>query len=200
MSGDVVYVDMVLRCKVIDGDYEICINYHVGGGFVSIDMKFVERKVLKKLHVEMLNYRELVVDTLELFVSDDNPIRNNLGYVIYKYELMDGELKQNEFKYGEFNSFNSFGGFVHYFDVYELELESWFTDDDVFIECSTQIEDLPFKMCMKAVSDNINGDVDIVLYFEKDVNDMYEIDETYSFEIKEYIDNAFENNIFSFNE
>merc|ERR1719362_1301172 len=52
-------------------------------------------------------------------------------------------------------------------------------------------------MCMRTVYKN--GDVDTELFFEKDPNDTFKVEETYSFQIKDVIDNQFENIIFSFN-
>ena len=219
-----VFIDVISRCKIVENingkNYEICLNFNVGDEFLSVDIKYVNKKVLKEDN-NNINYRHSIDVTQKHFDGDYeimhdndmwafNPIHGNLGHLINKYESMDwhsfkhdnNNNKIDKKTYGEFDGFNDY---IHYFDQYQFDFNPYdksisntshyLTND--FIECSQNLRDLPFKMCMKTV--NVNNNIDTLLYFEKDINDKYDIEETYSFQIKEYIDNGFEKNIFSFN-
>ena len=108
-----------------------------------------------------------------------------------------------KYEYGEFDDIHKY--FTHYFEQFQFDFHPFDravndTNDDIindFIECSQKISNLPFTMCMKTT--NVNNKIDTLLYFEKDISDKYDVKEAYSFQIKEYIDNQFEQNIFSFN-
>ena len=140
-----------------------------------------------------------------------NPIHSNLGLMINRYDSLNWHTFNNKednddiikYEYGEFDTMHK--DFIHYFEQFSFDFHPFDktvnnTDDDIindYIECSQRINDLPFKLCMKTI--NVNNNIDTLLYFEKDVNDTYNVKEAYSFEIKEYIDKQFEENIFSFN-
>eukprot|EP00483_Globobulimina_turgida_P007419 UN07433 len=166
--------------------------------FLSFEIRFGEKKVYRKGDV---SYRDLVHATQELFVDDGgewlfNPIEGNLGDMINKYDAMDWHsfhfnsnlTRYKQYEYGEFDGFNDY---IHYFDEYELDVEDINGingTNDMYVECSEFMDDLPFKMCMKIV--NIDGkEVDTFVYFEKDIN--------YKDEIL-YVDDAFTNHMFSF--
>ena len=243
--------DMISRCKIINGKgYEICINYNFGYKFLSIDIKFVDRKEFKDIGENRINYRGhmmhlqqhdendvIDVSDYQIIETDKNsndiyaifdPIEATLGFTVWKYDSMDwhsfhdglyidygDDVVPNKREYGQFNKFDNY---VHYFQEFELEYNNkWegYEDDwdyinksdisygdinyDEYIECSIQFEHLPFKMCMKQIKNENDNTKDTVLYFEKDINDEFDINGQYSFQVKEYIDNLFENNIFYFN-
>eukprot|EP01083_Nonionella_stella_P212202 766564_1 len=229
---------------VYGNNYEICVNYNFGDKFLSVDVKFVDKKVLKSVddrgsvdfrrHSRDLmrgKYDNGYFDAYHVNRGRDNgkkankniqfdPLEGNLGYAVWKYELMDwhsfsqinggvtGVISNEKYIYGEYEKFNDYS---HYFEEYELYFNNnrfpgdMFMNDtidyinDVYIECSDRIGDIPFKMCMKQMRD-INGVKDTVLYFEKDLDydEGYGVDKKYSFQVKEYIDNIFENNMFWF--
>eukprot|EP01084_Bolivina_argentea_P156101 272037_1 len=171
------FVDRVSRCKVMSG-YEICVNYHIGSKFMSVDVRIMNQKAEKPTG----GYKNAVVNTKKFFEEGNvNPIEDYMGYVMGKYSLMNGMSDSMDD--------------IYYFDEFEVDLEGWFIGgNNVFVECSEYLDDLPFRMCIKVVEDG-----NAFLYFEKDVNDVYEVYESYVFQVKEYIDNGFENNVFEFN-
>lgn len=225
-----IFIDVVSRCKMIQNmngiNYEICLNYNVGDEYLSVDIKYVNKKTLKiKKNESKLNYRQSI-DITEKHFDDDyqiqmhendmfafNPIHSNLGLMINKYDSFNwhnfNTNQDNDdiskYEYGEFDIM--YKDFIHYFEQFSFDFHPFDktgnnTHDNViindYIECSQKISDLPFKLCMKTT--NVNNEIDTLLYFEKDINDKYDVKEAYSFEIKEYIDKQFEENIFSFND
>ena len=210
---DIVLIDAIQKCKVIhiqnERNYELCVNYHFGDMSMSFDIKYAEQKRKKNIIGDGMEYRSWIGD-LEKHFDDEyramhdkdewafNPIEANIGHIIRKYESMDWHLFDtalNGIEKYEYGQFDVFDDYVHYFQQFEFDLHS--VDSNESKECSQSIDDLPFRMCMKTVV--VNGVVDTMLYFEKDLNDEYRVEHKYSFQVKAFIDGLFESNVFSFN-
>merc|ERR1712048_1074682 len=95
-----------------------------------------------------------------------NPIKANLGHIINKYDKYNWHSfdysdfeKQVEINKHEYGQFNGFDDYIHYFDQFTFDFVDN-TDYDhndtrydytnnIYMKCSEQIDDLPFKMCMR---------------------------------------------------
>eukprot|EP01084_Bolivina_argentea_P280317 479366_1 len=162
----------ISRCKILDSiddnnAYEICVNYDLDTYMFSLDVKSVENKALRGieragLFRDAMDYNVIKGDKIKNVFGDNyvafEPIRGNLGYAIYRYELMDwhsfpGDKYKKYKKYGEFDHFDHY---IHYFSEMEFIYDKYSND-----YCSGWIYDLPFKLCL-----NVN-DNHIIVYFEK---------------------------------
>eukprot|EP01084_Bolivina_argentea_P108231 193425_1 len=171
---------IVQRCKgMMQERYDVCVGYDRRDKSMDSEIRYKEKQVMK-VGDHGRGYKEAIDSTRGWFNKeykkehpDDewvfNPIEGSVGYVVDRHEE-----------------------YIHFFRQFEFDLLV-----DVDAQCSVFMKHLPFRMCLRRVYD---GDrMDIVLYFEKEGEDKYEVNETYSFEVKEYIDDGFENNVFSFN-
>eukprot|EP01083_Nonionella_stella_P298145 1012256_1 len=213
-------VNMICMCRMVEhgnGDtYEICMNYDVIDMMMNVEIKSMEYKKLRDekrrvwrdvMHGDSEHYKDHMIIDYESERENDElgdnyvlfePIDGNLGWAMYKYEMMDWHwVKDNDVdwvgdgvmdKYG-YGEFNEFGKYIHFNQKFEMVYSG-----NGGVECSVVLVGLPFKMCID--DDRDNG---MKLYFEKD--EKYDVlDAGFSFRFKEFIDNEFENEVFVFND
>jgi len=86
--------------------------------------------------------------------------------------------------------------YKHYFDAFEFlyHVRDVSNAKGEEAQCSAQLPDLPFKLCVVQQQHSKQ----FVLYFEKDTSDAYSATESYSFVMKQFIDEKFEHSRFRF--
>jgi len=210
-GGEVVVDAASSRCKVVNAGYEICMALRFGVGqvwYLDVDIKFVEKTLVRSGQREAdkemyVNYRNVIESTQKHFhrdydVMDANAIYRSLAQMMHRYELMDWhsavDTVGSKYEYGAFEDVKMY---LHYFNLYQFEFGDDSVDGVGDIRCSEQLNEFPFRMCLKKRGD---GDGDVLLYFEKDASDVYDATAPYSFVVKEYIDRAFEVASFAFKE
>jgi len=240
-------LDMVARCRVVQNtnakstNYEVCVNYNFGDKFLSVDVRSVQYKQLRRVPNE-ISYRTHMAalmttenDTgaeedddddeklsLDMDVGMDedgeevfDPVADNLGFAVWKYDMLQwhafthkhAEDEKHEIAgrttamKQEYGAFDTFTNYVHYFEEFEFFFNNNEFDDvhRDYVECSSKIRYFPFKMCMRQLMDEATSQIETILYFEHDVNDRYDSNATYSFEVKQFIDHRFESTVLHFN-
>ena len=192
------FIDMISRCKWIEivnmRSFELCIHFNVGAEYYNLEIKI--RSDTNTRNGKEIDYLDVIENTKHLFAEgipfenaardwSINPIASHFGYMMSRHGG------------GEHFTVESHSDFVHYFDEYHFDYFGFTMDGPE--ECSQILNGLPFKMCVSTIGNHRNSS-DIELHFEKDMNDEYDADEMYSFQIKELVDKAFEGNVLRFNE
>ena len=209
-------IKMIKKCKIWN-ENEICINYDLDSMQFSFDSKHISNKVLREndgkllirnainsLSVNKNNVYDENILNNDNMLRDDNviyfePIKGNLGYAIFKYELMNWhyipslDSNNNNYKYHQYGQFKNFVDFAHYFN----EMDFIYDPKD---KCSQTLNNLQYKLCIHVFDDDDDDDDDIILYFEKDDNQYIDnLDFELNYPLKKYIDDQFENTVLYFN-
>eukprot|EP01083_Nonionella_stella_P006858 19860_1 len=149
---------------------ELCVTHASETNVVSFDVMMATHKRLKEMDYRneidrdgMLRLRhDLDEDVVFL-----NSIYGNIGFDIWKYELMDYEHmnedidtestnNDNVVQYGQFDGLS---GYVHHFIVYRFV----FSDAFDTMQCTANRDDaLPFKICLR-----VNSNDETVIYFDR---------------------------------
>eukprot|EP01084_Bolivina_argentea_P209505 356846_1 len=104
-------MEMMARCKVMRNargvHYEVCVNYNVADVFLSVDLRYGTQMVRKE-RGQRIDFRRDYVDHEGDDEEDriEDAMERYLGYVVYKYDLMDwhrfvSEDRAQKYGYGE---------------------------------------------------------------------------------------------------
>eukprot|EP00484_Ammonia_sp_Unknown_P022289 CAMPEP_0197042854 /NCGR_PEP_ID=MMETSP1384-20130603/19185_1 /TAXON_ID=29189 /ORGANISM="Ammonia sp." /LENGTH=446 /DNA_ID=CAMNT_0042474039 /DNA_START=1 /DNA_END=1338 /DNA_ORIENTATION=+ len=211
-------MNRIRKCKVLNQMNEICITYDVDEILFSVDVKRMHKKALRKherksllrntMHALQTDRAGLAahvgtVDNDDMMMAQFvafEPVMDNLGYAIYKYESMDWHSVPCAIQHGNHHPYgmtDKFDKLTHFVNVVEFVYEA-------NKKCSARLHDLPYKLCL-----DVNAESNqIVLYFGSDEDESVTATmwspgdgDNYSFGlIAGYVDHEFESRRFDFDE